>query len=281
MRSKKKEKRTEQKPSRSRPGENLSPREFGDRLSELYFAMRAQPLQAQPISHDEVQEVLPSYLALEKSGENAKQSYPLIHEHLQTCPPCSAMYNRLKSALEILDPNPRVLALPVHSAKDISKTGTPALQIIQTPATGRAFGNIQFVILPHASRAAQSFAVRGATPIQESLLFSEQVTLDKHPLLVQAWHSPAAIKNHANLRVELVAPPSVVRKARATLDWGEVHLERNFSRAESRFNKIAATDSPVSITLEFPTHARPHPHPPTRSKPRASKRTTKTRAKKV
>ncbi len=281
MGSKKKEKRFEQNRSGTKPGEDLSAREFENHLADLYVAMRAQPLHAQTMTHEEVQELLPSYLDIEASVENAQKIYPLIEEHLQTCAQCGAMYNRLKSALEIFAPQPRALNLPILSAKDISETQTPALRIIQTPATGRAFGNIQFLISPPRTNQTTLFVMRSAMPIQESLLFSAQVTLDKHPLLVQAWHSPAVIKNHAMVRVELVASPSIARGAIATLDWGEIHLDRKFSRGESIFNKIAATDSPISITLEFPAYARPRPHPPSRPTPRASKRATKTRAKEV
>ncbi len=282
MGSKNKEKRIEQNVSSTKLRENLSAREFENRLVDLYVAMRAQPSRAQLMTHEEVQEVLPSYLSIEASGENAQETYPLILKHLQTCQQCSAMYNRLKSAPEIFVPQPRALNLPILATKDISQTQIPALRIIQTPVAGRAFGNVQFLIpSPRTNQATQSFVMRGASPIQESLLFSAQVTLDKHPLLVQAWHSPAAIKNHANVRVELVAPPSIVRRALATLDWGDIHLERKFSRGESIFNKIAITDSPISITLEFPAHARPRPHPPARSTPRAPKRAPKTHAKKV
>jgi hypothetical protein len=113
--------------SSTRSGENLPAREFENRLTDLYVAMRAQPLHSQPMTHEEVQELLPSYLAIEANGKNAKESYPLIHEHLQTCFECSAMYNRLKSALEIHVPQPRVLTLPVRSAKDMSEMQNLAL----------------------------------------------------------------------------------------------------------------------------------------------------------
>jgi len=261
-----------------------SPQEWEQQLAELYSALREPDSPFQRL-HIETEQVLPLYLAQERRGENAAQNFPLIHQHLQACSQCNILYQRLKTALAAANPQPRAANARQNREIESLPRKASALQIIQSPATPRAPAQVRFVLSPSAllSRSQPSFVARGAMPLSERLLFSAQVTFDKHPLLVQAWFAPARKKNCVNVRLELAVATTIARRARAILDWGEHHLESKFTRGSSTFPNLAVVpaDSPISLTLQFSPHVRTRSHPRPRSTNRVSKRATKTRARQV
>jgi len=252
-----------------------SPQEWEQQLAELYSALREPDSPFQRV-HVETEQVLPLYLAQEQRGENAARNFPLIHQHLQTCSQCNILYQRLKTALAVANPQPRTANAMQKRKPEALLPKFAALQIIQSPATSRAPAHIRFILpssalLPHSQ---SSFVMRGASPLSERLLFSAQVTLDNHPLVVQAWFAPARKKNCVNLRLELAAASTLARRARAILDWGGHHLETKVARGSSAFPNLAVVpaDSPISLTLQFSPHTRNRPHPPPRALKRVSKR---------
>lgn len=269
----------------NKPGLELTQSEWEQRLTELYAALRAQPMQEAALTHSEIQELLPSYLTIEQSGSDPTRTYPLVNQHLRACPQCNRMYEQLKSAMGIL-PHRQATSTLVVAQPQTPTFNYTYLNIVHTPSSHQRLENFQFLIpFPQSvNQPTRAFSFRSAMPSQGSLLFSAQVTLDNHPVLVQAWLTPTTTEEYANVRVELAAALSITRRVRASLDWGSHHFEQKFSRGVSTFKNIllSAFDSSFSLTLEFHAHERSRPHPPTRSTTRKPKRAApKTRAKKA
>lgn len=264
-------------------GKNLSQADWAHVLQALYVELRSIKQNTNILSHEHVTEYLPIYISAGQSGENASKTFPAFYRHIQTCPQCRALYEQVKEAMQDDGPwkkSDAPFAQP-HSERPLPET---RLWEIVSPAksiTGSVKIKVVFQTLHTGNLAMQVPAVRGRDGVAETLLFSDQITLDNKSLLVQAWLVPDAKReNRAMVRVMMHGPAAHTRDGRAVLVWGKHRYAAAFKQGQVRLEHIDAADldAPVSLTLNFPSHERPRKHSPSRPKTRARKRATTQRA---
>ena len=281
MSSKNKAKKTRTRDTRV--GQDLSQSDWARILQDLYAEMRTRTPATNALSHDEVTELLPAYLSAERSGENVSASFPAVYQHLQTCAQCRALYDRVRAGMQDSGPWQKSETTSVRIVNDRPLTKSSLWQIIYPPKTGKRSAQVQVLFQSFLiqRQAIQTAGMRGRESVSETLLLSDQITLDNQPIFVQAWLAPDAKReNYVTVRVTMHGPASLTRNASTALAWGKHRYAAVFKRGQAKLEQVDARDldSPISLTFDFPTHERTRRHSSSRPKPRAPKRAAAKRA---
>ncbi|MBI4761739.1 MAG: hypothetical protein HY780_11030 [Chloroflexi bacterium] len=227
-------------------------------------------------------------MAAEQTGADVRASFPALYQHLQTCAPCRALYDRVKVGMQNAGPWQRAETVSIRIVNDRPLAKSSPWEIIYPAKKGaRATqAKVLFQSFHIQKQAIQIAVTRGKENASEILLLSDQITLDHQPIFVQAWLTrDAEQENYVTVRVTMQGPAALTRNASAALVWGKQRYAGVFKRGQAKLERIEAADldAPLSLTFDFPTPepprraSRSHPKPTAAKRAATAKRVTATK----
>ncbi|MCL4395610.1 MAG: hypothetical protein M1482_12560 [Chloroflexi bacterium] len=227
-RSRRYAKRKQVSQARNTAREYLSESEtLAPRLQRLAQAIVGAKPRRALLTHQDAQEMLGFYVERENRGENARDLYHDVYDHLMSCDDCRASYELLKSARPRGDTTslssltkPKIdLPFLVQSSPDAAWS-----KQVRSPIGGGPLGFVLKIKPSHLANVlarAPQFAGRGEASAERSLLLLDSIALGSREVQVELWLHRAASPDHARLEISIVSSSPLPEPLRVKLSWNE------------------------------------------------------------
>ncbi len=221
-------------------------------LKRLALAVSAVSAEAERISlsHAECEALLEFYVDSEQRGETARELYPSVWNHLQSCEQCRLSYVLLSEASvpgpvePALQPSaPLAFDLPflTHSQKDAawishvsSRVGGGPLRFDIT--LGPAW--IKSIFAPPSAQ----FQYKGSAETHRALLFSKILSVGTRKVDVKLWVQELGDPAYVQLQVLLASSAPLPEPLRVVIRWNGHTLSDWMHQGMATFKGVDASD---------------------------------------
>ncbi len=224
------------------------------------------------------------------SAERSPEALERLKELAQTLPPME-WERRLRTLERAIRTRQNIKRIPDDASLALTPFSHPPLRAENTAQSWTRYQfpgqnqsvQIQFRIPPQLLRPRRTapFATRAALEQTDTLVLNDTIAHANEHISVQAWLTQMPQNNRYTLRLGIQGDSLLLKHSQVELEWGAQHFSKPLRR-----NTLFQTSHPdfsqeLALTFKLAPHDVSRSHPPSRSTTRATKRTLKTRAKKV